>query len=138
MDEIIAQLNNFQPYMYEPGREVSSTSSSDEDSSNSDSDIKDFTKFTRIGNVKWCECQNCKEERREIDCLCCQEVASLNSKFEKSNIVCIIDSPEFSTLCLNEYVLQIVLTGLHVSIGCLLYTSPSPRDKRQSRMPSSA
>ena len=24
------------------------------------------------------------------------------------------------------------------SIGCLLYTSPSPRDKRQSRMPSSA
>ena len=26
-------------------------------------------------------------------------------------------------------------TDLHV---CLLYTSPSPRDKRQSRMPSSA
>ena len=25
-----------------------------------------------------------------------------------------------------------------VSINCLLYTSPSPRDKRQSRMPSSA
>ena len=115
MNKIIVQLNNFQPYMYGPEREVSSTSSSDEDSSNSD--IKDFTKFTRIGKVKWCECQNCKEERREIDCLCCQEVASLNSKFEKSNIVCIIDSPEFSTLCLNEYVLQIVLTGLHVSIG---------------------
>ena len=25
-----------------------------------------------------------------------------------------------------------------LSISCLLYTSPSPRDKRQSRMPSSA
>ena len=25
-----------------------------------------------------------------------------------------------------------------LSIDCLLYTSPSPRDKRQSRMPSSA
>ena len=25
-----------------------------------------------------------------------------------------------------------------ISDGCLLYTSPSPRDKRQSRMPSSA
>ena len=25
-----------------------------------------------------------------------------------------------------------------IDIGCLLYTSPSPRDKRQSRMPSSA
>ena len=50
MDEIIAQLYNFQPYMYEPGREVSSTSSSDEDSSNSD--IKDFTKFTRIESYR--------------------------------------------------------------------------------------
>ena len=31
-------------------------------------------------------------------------------------------------------------TGLDAirHIGCLLYTSPSPRDKRQSRMPSSA
>ena len=28
--------------------------------------------------------------------------------------------------------------GLTVSPDCLLYTSPSPRDKRQSRMPSSA
>ena len=27
---------------------------------------------------------------------------------------------------------------LDVNDGCLLYTSPSPRDKRQSRMPSSA
>ena len=27
---------------------------------------------------------------------------------------------------------------LRLSHGCLLYTSPSPRDKRQSRMPSSA
>ena len=26
----------------------------------------------------------------------------------------------------------------YTSKGCLLYTSPSPRDKRQSRMPSSA
>ena len=26
----------------------------------------------------------------------------------------------------------------NISYGCLLYTSPSPRDKRQSRMPSSA
>ena len=27
---------------------------------------------------------------------------------------------------------------IDASIACLLYTSPSPRDKRQSRMPSSA
>ena len=31
-----------------------------------------------------------------------------------------------------------VLSGTHRDGACLLYTSPSPRDKRQSRMPSSA
>ena len=30
------------------------------------------------------------------------------------------------------------LTENHIPVTCLLYTSPSPRDKRQSRMPSSA
>ena len=29
-------------------------------------------------------------------------------------------------------------TDVALHIACLLYTSPSPRDKRQSRMPSSA
>ena len=31
-----------------------------------------------------------------------------------------------------------LITGSMVPHSCLLYTSPSPRDKRQSRMPSSA
>ena len=38
-------------------------------------------------------------------------------------------------------VMFLALGGLYGGIGvltCLLYTSPSPRDKRQSRMPSSA
>ena len=30
------------------------------------------------------------------------------------------------------------ITRMSKMSGCLLYTSPSPRDKRQSRMPSSA
>ena len=30
------------------------------------------------------------------------------------------------------------LAHAYILTGCLLYTSPSPRDKRQSRMPSSA
>ena len=30
------------------------------------------------------------------------------------------------------------MESLTLDRGCLLYTSPSPRDKRQSRMPSSA
>ena len=35
---------------------------------------------------------------------------------------------------------RIFVKGLSIqaSIGCLLYTSPSPRDQRGSRMPSSA
>ena len=35
-------------------------------------------------------------------------------------------------------VLKADLTAEDLANGCLLYTSPSPRDKRQSRMPSSA
>ena len=41
----------------------------------------------------------------------------------------------------HESVTQnLILTGFKIckSCSCLLYTSPSPRDKRQSRMPSSA
>ena len=38
--------------------------------------------------------------------------------------------------CLMLYVYTSIISTL--SIYCLLYTSPSPRDKRQSRMPSSA
>ena len=34
--------------------------------------------------------------------------------------------------------LTVNINKLQGHFGCLLYTSPSPRDKRQSRMPSSA
>ena len=35
-------------------------------------------------------------------------------------------------------ILQEARETAKISLDCLLYTSPSPRDKRQSRMPSSA
>ena len=42
-------------------------------------------------------------------------------------------------LCLIIVLLfAVVSLGCVLLYGCLLYTSPSPRDKRQSRMPSSA
>ena len=56
-------------------------------------------------------------------------------------------SSKFFRLGLAEYTLVSLLDGKTTiaeamgrtaSITCLLYTSPSPRDKRQSRMPSSA
>ena len=40
------------------------------------------------------------------------------------------------SMFLSEHDLQFLLILL--AFACLLYTSPSPRDKRQSRMPSSA
>ena len=31
----------------------------------------------RIGNLDWCKCRHCKNEAREIDCLCCREVDAI-------------------------------------------------------------
>ena len=31
----------------------------------------------RIGNLDWCKCGRCKNETREIDCLCCREVNAM-------------------------------------------------------------
>ena len=45
----------------------------------------------------------------------------------------LVPSPEDQILLYNSFDL-----GLFENNTCLLYTSPSPRDKRQSRMPSSA
>ena len=44
---------------------------------------------------------------------------------------------EFLTSVENGEVLKVEIQGNNIK-GCLLYTSPSPRDMRRSRMPSSA
>ena len=54
-----------------------------------------------------------------------------------------LDKQEGLDLALNEALIMEVAklaqaSAKHLSNPCLLYTSPSPRDKRQSRMPSSA
>ena len=53
------------------------------------------------------------------------------------------DSISLSGICLtvvqaSENRFQVEMVPETISRTCLLYTSPSPRDKRQSRMPSSA
>ena len=47
---------------------------------------------------------------------------------------------EISTMKVNEQIeaMEAMAVDPIRYIACLLYTSPSPRDKRQSRMPSSA
>ena len=51
------------------------------------------------------------------------------------------NNPNYSAAKIDELKAKILDSGLSVAqlvTTCLLYTSPSPRDKRQSRMPSSA
>ena len=113
MDEMTEKLKHLNPYMFEPEKEVSSTSSSDKSTSSNSVD----TFISRVEILDWCKCQKCVEEKRETDCLCCQEVAAWNSKFNSCVTDCITKSSEFTTLCLNESVLKNVLTGLHISRG---------------------
>ena len=44
---------------------------------------------TRVTNLDWCTCGNCKNEKREIDCLCCQEVDALNGIFHNEQVKCV-------------------------------------------------
>ena len=48
------------------------------------------------------------------------------------------DGPVGNRIGLGALLLSDSNGDLNTTKGCLLYTSPSPRDKRQSRMPSSA
>ena len=61
-----------------------------------------------------------------------QASTSLNGSFEMT-----LGSENLSNATGNVALVRISLTSGQ-SVTCLLYTSPSPRDKRQSRMPSSA
>ena len=59
----------------------------------------------------------------------------------KEKIASNILANRLKSLQLNGFIEKLDPTGTKKStqyIACLLYTSPSPRDKRQSRMPSSA
>ena len=53
------------------------------------------------------------------------------------NVNLIFESPNIESNIKKSNVNKIVESPVE-SLNCLLYTSPSPRDKRQSRMPSSA
>ena len=58
--------------------------------------------------------------------------------------VYVIHIPQYLALMLKSNSANVISTSFDGNLttdiisGCLLYTSPSPRDKRQSRMPSSA
>ena len=72
---------------------------------------------TRFKNLDRCNCGNCKNEKREIDCLCYQEVDALTGIFHNEKFKCAVMCKEFKTFCLNKVVLKNVLTGLHETRG---------------------
>ena len=41
------------------------------------------TDYMSIGNLDWCKCRHCRNEVREMDCLCCREVLRLKSQSAK-------------------------------------------------------
>ena len=47
-------------------------------------------------------------------------------------------SKSITSLCIGIAIDKGFIKSVHQSIFCLLYTSPSPRDRTRSRMPSSA
>ena len=51
---------------------------------------------------------------------------------------CIAVKKHLKTIIEKNKINFVIANGENAAIDCLLYTSPSPRDKRQSRMPSSA
>ena len=103
--------------MFEPEKkdDVSSTSSSSK--SESEEIESERQNETRIANLDWCTCGNCKNKKREIDCLCCQKVDAINGIFHNKQVKCAVMCEEFKTLCLNKVVLKNVLTRLHETRG---------------------
>lgn len=129
LDFVINKLKTFNPYLYEPEREVSSPSEGETSSSDEES-VYETCSEGRSGSLDWCECDSCQIETREIDCLCCREEAALNEKFDEGDFQCIIESPRFSKMCLDEDILGNVLTGLHETRGDHLEEVPSNRSLR--------
>ena len=79
-----------------------------------------------------------------LDCIFDIEVSEILAEMENEPRHCNVLSEQFDLTPqeLNEKLSYLITHGFVSQSGqnndCLLYTSPSPRDKRQSRMPSSA
>ena len=134
MNEMLNLMKTFNPYLYEPEKDVSDTVSSNESEVSNTSVENHEVKNFRVGNILWCKCGgNCKQEKREIECLCCQDVDALNSKFNaEKNIGYITESQDFETLCTNKAVLENVLVGLHEAGGDYLEENTSDRSFRNA------
>ena len=72
----------------------------------------------------------------DVICKVNEDFLSKNN-LTKGTMKLTFDENEFKTL-LSKLKIEKTVAGGSVANSCLLYTSPSPRDKTVSRMPSSA
>ena len=84
--------------------------------------------------------QRCRPGRVRIGTLAdFGEILFVSKRLSRSIPEALRNSPEaLKKLSDFRVAVEIPISYLTQAIDCLLYTSPSPRDKRQSRMPSSA
>ena len=111
--EIVSMMKIFNPYMYEPEKEISGVSLSIETDYSGDSSKES----SQLENCGTCSCGNRESKKREINCLYCQEVHTLNSQFDNEAVCCVTESKEFGMLFTSGIVLKNVLTRLHESKG---------------------
>ena len=118
VEKIVEIMKTLKPYQFEPVEEVSETDTNESDTESFEEERSYDENTARAGCLNWCLCLKCKVEEREIDCLCFQELATLNEKLDvEKNATCITEAEEFKTLCLNNVVLQNVLVGFHDTRG---------------------
>ena len=76
-----------QPFQFEP--EATNITSQECSNTTENEQIINLSNTVRIDNLDWCQCMNCHNEKREIDCLCCREVSALqDDNFEGIYITC--------------------------------------------------
>ena len=73
-------MKTLKPYQFEPEQEVSETDTDDSDTESFEEEGSYDEDTVRAGCLNWYLCLKCKVEEREINCLCCQELAVLNEK----------------------------------------------------------
>ena len=69
-----------EPYQFEPEKANFPENENDEEQVSSVDLCKQTEEKMRLHSLSWCLCGSCKEERREIDCLCCKEVDAISDE----------------------------------------------------------
>ena len=75
----VFQEMGLEPYQFELRKSTFGNGEYNENEMQENSSLNAHKEF-RVGNLKWCTCELCKSEYREIDCLCCKEVDAISDE----------------------------------------------------------